>query len=266
MTCTVRSRTAENTVVDVVIEIIYKVIPSQVHVAYYSMSDPRGQITSYCESSLRAQLPKHSMDNLFAMKSEIADCAKLELHSILTRYGYEVVDLLLVDIRPPPDVLSAMQRAVEERYGRMVARTKGEITRLEQIKKAEASAEETRLRGFGAAEMQKAVTSGVTAVATTLDEATTTEQKQEVLAMMLMQQYLDALDTVAKAADTEVIFTNQTGLLTCRKRGEHQSLAVPAAAPRKIQQPALKPPKKVAAAPIPNVTVPQQTPETFDDL
>ena len=261
MTCVVSSRTEEKTVVEIHVEIMYKVIPASVHVAFYTMSDPKAQVNSFVENSMRAEVPKYTMDKLFAMKREIADAAKTDLAELLAQYGYEVVDLLITNVLPARDVLMAMQRSVEARYERMVARTKGEIVRLEQVADAEAQAEVTRLSGVGMAAMRSAMMGGLGAAAQTLgDEGLemTTEQKAEVMAMILMQQYLNSLDAIGDEDGNHVIFTSQTaasagGLLEVKQAGKGgKTLVKPPQVPAFVQS-------AVAAAAAPAAAHPART-------
>jgi regulator of protease activity HflC (stomatin/prohibitin superfamily) len=209
----VSSITSEKSTVTAICAVMYRVIPSQVHVSYYSLNDPAPQIRSYVENSLRGQLPMHSMNELFALKSEIADRARAELAQQLPRYGYEVVDLLLQDFVPSYEVKAAITNTVTERYKRQANAHLAEMNRSVQIRHSEAEAECARLSGVGAAEMQKAQTAGLDVL---LQKFYGGDQTSEMMAMILMQQYMDTLVEVEDAKGGNVVFTAEKGMLRQR--------------------------------------------------
>lgn len=196
MQCVVHSTTSEKTSVAARVTIMYRAIPSLVHTAFYSLSDPEEQIKSFVENALRGELPSHTLDKLFVMKNEIAHKAMIDLAQRLNQYGFEVIDLLILEFDPARDVVAAMNQQTIQRYQREVAQVKGSITRMESIMEAEAEAEAKRLSGVGAAEMNKGVSGGL---GSALQQFNAGDQSSAVMAMVLMEHYLAMMEEIAHA-------------------------------------------------------------------
>eukprot|EP00672_Neobodo_designis_P025099 CAMPEP_0174851374 /NCGR_PEP_ID=MMETSP1114-20130205/23160_1 /TAXON_ID=312471 /ORGANISM="Neobodo designis, Strain CCAP 1951/1" /LENGTH=276 /DNA_ID=CAMNT_0016085909 /DNA_START=40 /DNA_END=870 /DNA_ORIENTATION=+ len=194
--CMVSSTTKERMTLRIACEIMYRVIPSMAPTAYYSLSDPKEQISSFVESALRAELPEYSFDELYASKQAIAGRVQCALEQMIQHYGYEVVDLLLVEFYPPQDVIMSMNRQMTERYNRMAQASAAEIVRIENIKRAEAEAEQKRLQGVGSAEMQKGLSAGMESALALWNDG---DHSSEVMALMLTENYMSLQESISRA-------------------------------------------------------------------
>ena len=194
--CMVSSTTQERMTIRINCEIMYRVIPSMAPTAYYSLSDPIEQIKSFVESGLRSELPEYSFEQLWTSKSSIAGRVQIALEQQLAHYGYEVVDLLLIEFYPPTDVIQAMNRQMTERYGRKAKSTRADIERLESIKEAEAQAEVKRLEGVGSAEMQKGLSAGIGSALALWNGG---DKTSEVMALVLMENYMSMQESIVRA-------------------------------------------------------------------
>ena len=194
----VNSVTKDQTSVRLQVRIIRRVIPSLVHMAYYSLSAATQQVQSYVISVVRAATVQHSMDELFVIRQEIAFQLKEELTSQLARYGYEILDVLILDIDPRDDIKEAMNQQMVRAYQREANAHKAELEKISTVKKAEADAECKRLEGVGAAEQQKAISSSFEIGFTMAQGQKKAASESEIMAMILMQQYFTVLDDISK--------------------------------------------------------------------
>jgi regulator of protease activity HflC (stomatin/prohibitin superfamily) len=104
--CDTKSR--DNVFVSVSVVVQYRVMENKVASAYYKLTDPRAQISSYVHDVIRSTLPKLELDEAFASKDEIAYAVKNQLTTLMFEYGFEIVAALVVDLSPNAHVKKAM--------------------------------------------------------------------------------------------------------------------------------------------------------------
>ncbi|KAI9101501.1 hypothetical protein K1719_023983 [Acacia pycnantha] len=73
-----------------------------------SNSEFRSQIQAYVFDIIIASVSKLNLDDAFEQKNEIAKAMEEELKKVMSAYGYEIVQTLIVDIDPDENVKRAM--------------------------------------------------------------------------------------------------------------------------------------------------------------
>lgn len=63
---------------------------------------------SYVFDGIRASFPKLELDDTFSSKDEIASHVLQDLKTLMSDYGYEIVNTLITDITPDQQVQRAM--------------------------------------------------------------------------------------------------------------------------------------------------------------
>ncbi len=76
--------------------------------AYYRLTDPTHQIQSYVFDVIRSQVPKMTLDEVFASKADIAIEVQKRLNVVLHNYGYEIIDSLVTNVTPADSVVQSM--------------------------------------------------------------------------------------------------------------------------------------------------------------
>ncbi len=71
---------------------------------------------SYVFDGIRASFPKLDLDDTFSSKDDIATHVQTDLKTLMSEYGYEIVNTLIVDIDPDKSV----QRAMNEINGKIL--------------------------------------------------------------------------------------------------------------------------------------------------
>ncbi|MEY3425751.1 MAG: hypothetical protein RL679_1109, partial [Bacteroidota bacterium] len=107
---TVETKTLDNVFVNLQVSVQFKVGKDQVKEAYYSMDNPRNQISSYVFDDVRAEVPKLDLDDVFARKEDIAFAVQKNIHESMDEYGYQIIKALITDIDPDHKVKDAMNR------------------------------------------------------------------------------------------------------------------------------------------------------------
>ena len=106
----VESKTKDDVFVDLKIAVQFFVGENDdaVMAAYYKLTQPKRQISSYVFDTVRAVVPDMLIDSVFSEKERIAVAVKERLGEAMERFGYTILRALVNDIQPDPKVKTAM--------------------------------------------------------------------------------------------------------------------------------------------------------------
>lgn len=210
----VETKTNDNVIVNVSIAVQYKVPPDNVEKAFYQLDDPEGQIESYVLASVRGEVPKMKLDDLYENKDQVAGAVEVELKESMAAFGYQIVIALVTDISPDEKVKAAMNdinAAVREREA---ATARGDANKVIMIKAAEAEAASKQLQGEGIANERRAIAAGIKDSVEMLRGATGVEAS-EALATLTLTQQMDTLREIgAQAGSTVILMPSGPGAVT----------------------------------------------------
>jgi regulator of protease activity HflC (stomatin/prohibitin superfamily) len=210
----VETKTNDNVIVNVSIAVQYKVPPDNVEKAFYQLEDPERQIESYVLASVRGEVPKMKLDDLYENKDQVAGAVEVELKESMTDFGYQIVIALVTDISPDDKVKAAMNdinAAVREREA---ATARGDANKVITIKAAEAQAASKQLQGEGIANERRAIAAGIKDSVDMLREAAGVEAS-EALATLTLTQQMDTLREIgAQAGSTVILLPSGPGAVT----------------------------------------------------
>lgn len=201
----VETKTRDNVFVVVTVTIMFKVLDTSIRQAFYELSLPDQQLHSYVLNNVRAQIPKHELDQLFLAKDEIAKTLKTELEHEMNHFGYTIVQTLITDIEPDATVKKAMNEINAAQRLRVAATDKAEAEKMSVVKAAEADAESKRLSGVGLAEQRKAIILGLHD-SIRMFTAHTNITQSEVMELLLMNQYFDTLKEMTATSRATTVF------------------------------------------------------------
>jgi len=206
----VETKTLDNVFVKVQVSVQYEVIQSKVYEAYYKLQQPGDQITSYVFDSVRSQVPKMNLDDVFEKKDDVADAVKRELSSVMEGFGYTIIKALVVDVDPDPKVKSAMNDINAAQREQVAAQARGEAEKILKVKQAEAEAESKALQGKGIADQRKAIISGLRDSVEAFKASVEGATAKDVMALVLMTQYFDTLKEIGAQDRSNTIFMPHT--------------------------------------------------------
>jgi regulator of protease activity HflC (stomatin/prohibitin superfamily) len=192
------TKTKDNVFVQVRVSVMYKVSGQNVHNAYYKLNDPIAQIQSYVFDVIRSSVPRLELDDAFASKADVAEAVKNQLSTLMTEYGYTIVDCLITDLEPDPMVKRAMNQINAEQRKREAASYQADAQKILAVKSAEADAESKYLAGLGVARQRKAVVDGLKESVTEFTTNVSGSSSSDVMDLLLVTQYFDALRDVGK--------------------------------------------------------------------
>jgi regulator of protease activity HflC (stomatin/prohibitin superfamily) len=209
--CTVESKTKDNVFVNVKLSIQYTVLPNAVEKAFYTLQNPVMQIESYIFNSIRGQIPQFDIDELFSMRSEIAERLKQDVDNQMDKYGFDILTVLITDIDPAKSVRDAMNQIQVYQRMRSAVTDKAEAQKAATIKAAEADAEAKRLSGVGLAEQRKAIVGGLQSSIEHFQEGVQELSSEDVMSLLLLNQYFDTLKDIASASSGSTLFLSHNG-------------------------------------------------------
>jgi regulator of protease activity HflC (stomatin/prohibitin superfamily) len=210
----VETKTKDNVFVKILVSVQYQVLQDKVYEAFYKLQSPGDQITSYVFDSVRSQVPKLLLDEVFEQKDNVADSVKTELSEVMRDYGYAIIKALVTDINPDEKVKNAMNDINAAQREQVAAQARGEADKILKVKQAEAEAESKALQGQGIANQRKAIISGLRESVETFKQGVEGATAQDVMALVLMTQYFDTLKEIgAQTRSNTILMPHSPGAL-----------------------------------------------------
>ena len=200
----VETKTLDDVFVRMVVSVQYFVVesPEQIRKSYYKFDNPHRQIQSYVFDSIRSEVPKLILDDVFAEKDKIAVAVKVELHETIKDFGFNILKTLITDIDPDAKVKESMNEINAAKRMKEAAKEYAQAEKIKVVAAAEAEAESKKLQGEGIADQRIAIANGlkqsVEEVKGAMEEGVT---GRDVMNMLFMTQHYD---TIARLGDTGV--------------------------------------------------------------
>jgi len=200
------TKTSDNVFVEIEISVQYRAIEAAVYDAFYKLTNPRQQIKSYADDVLRSSVPKISLDTLYESKGDLAHRVRSSLSKVMESYGFEIIQALVIDIRPAKNVADAMNEINANMRLRIAAADQAEAQKIGVIKKAEAFADSQYLNGLGVARQRKAIVEGLRDSVRHFSEAIPGTTPRNVMDLMLVTQYFDTLKDLGSHSKHSTLF------------------------------------------------------------
>jgi regulator of protease activity HflC (stomatin/prohibitin superfamily) len=189
----------------------YQILPDSVESAFYTLSTPIYQIEAYVFNSIRGKIPLYNLDDLFMERSTIAKQLKEEVDHQMEQYGYEIISALITEIEPARSVRDAMNAIQMQQRLKTAANDEAEARKIRVVKAAEADCESKRLSGVGLAEQRKAIVAGLQQSIEQFQEGVQGLSSEDVMSLLLINQYFDTLKEVAAASSSSTLFIQHSG-------------------------------------------------------
>lgn len=198
----VDSKTKDDATVTVPVRVQYYVLPDKVREAYYELDDPADQIKAHVENVILSYIPKIDLDDAYKQEEQIAARIKESLTGVMSKFGYSIENALVTKIVPAQAVTNAMNDINAARRERVAQEARAAANKLTTIAAAEAEAEAKALAGSGIARERKAIVDGLRDSVKEFEEAVKGVSSEEVMAILMMTQYFDALREIGKNNST----------------------------------------------------------------
>jgi regulator of protease activity HflC (stomatin/prohibitin superfamily) len=199
----VETKTKDDVFVRMKVSVQYLVLKQSVYEAFYQLQNPEDQITSYVFDTVRAEVPKLKLDDVFEKKDDIAVAIKRELEEAMNDYGYGIIKALVTDIDPDEQVKHAMNKINAAERQKIAAEYEGEAERIRIVAKATAEAESKRLQGQGIADQRREIARGLEDSVEVLNAVGI--NSQEASALIVITQHYDTLQAVSENTSSNLI-------------------------------------------------------------
>jgi regulator of protease activity HflC (stomatin/prohibitin superfamily) len=201
----VESKTKDDVFVDLLIAVQFYVeeTPAAVQAAFYRLTNPQQQMSSYVFDTVRALVPDMQVDHVFSEKDKIALAVKERLQETMTQFGYTMLQTLVNDIQPDPTVKEAMNKVNASARLRDAARNEAEAKKIRVIAEAEAEARAKELQGVGIARQRLAIANGLKESVAACSEAGISPE--EATKMVLLTQHYDTVTAVGSRSNATIM-------------------------------------------------------------
>ncbi len=199
----VETKTRDNVFVKLRVSVQYFILPEKVYDAFYRLENSTEQITAYIFDTVRAEVPKMKLDDVFERKDDIAHAIRRELEESMNEYGYGIVKALVTDIDPDQEVKHAMNRINAAERLKVAAEYEGEAERIRIVAKARAEAESKRLQGQGIADQRREIAKGLEESVDVLNNVGI--NSQEASALIVVTQHYDTLQSMGETSRSNLI-------------------------------------------------------------
>ena len=204
----VETKTKDNVFVTLNVATQYRVNEQNVTDAYYKLMRPEAQIKSYIEDALRSSVPKLTFDELFEKKDEIALEVQHQVAEEMSTYGYIIVKTLITKVEPDAEVKQSMNEINAAQRKRVAAQELANADKIKIVTAAEAEAEKDHLHGVGIAQQRKAIVDGLAESIQELKDANVGMTEEQIMSILLTNQYLDTLNTFAAKGNQTLFLPN----------------------------------------------------------
>ena len=204
----VETKTKDNVFVTLNVATQYRVNEQNVTDAYYKLMKPEAQIKSYIEDALRSSVPKLTLDELFEKKDEIGLEVQHQVAEEMSTYGYIIVKTLITKVEPDAEVKQSMNEINAAQRKRVAAQELANADKIKIVTAAEAEAEKDRLHGVGIAQQRKAIVDGLAESIQELKDANVGMTEEQIMSILLTNQYLDTLNTFAVKGNQTIFLPN----------------------------------------------------------
>ena len=200
------TKTHDNVFVEIVVSVQFRAIAAAAYDAFYKLTNPREQIRAYVYDVIRSGVPKVTLDHLFESKDDLAHKVRENLSKVMESYGYEIIQTLVIDIRPARNVAEAMNEINANLRLRVAAADKAEAEKIEVVKNAEADAESKYLTGVGIARQRKAIVDGLRDSVLHFSQSVPGTTPKDVMDLVLVTQYFDTVKDLGHHSKTTTLF------------------------------------------------------------
>lgn len=194
----IETKTKDDVFVKLQVSVHVQIMKSRVREAFYELDDPYSQISSYIFDTVRAEVPKLELDDVFSRKDDIATAVKAELAEHMEQYGYRIVQTLITDIDPDALVKESMNRINAAKRNKEAVSEDADGRKIARIKDAEAEKESKRLQGEGVAEQRLAIIKGFADSVEDFSNTLSDVSPIEIMQFVLLTQHYDTIKDIGE--------------------------------------------------------------------
>jgi regulator of protease activity HflC (stomatin/prohibitin superfamily) len=201
----IETKTKDDVFVKLQVSVHVRILEDKVKQAFYELDNPYNQISSYIFDTVRAEVPKLELDDVFSRKDDIATAVRTELAEYMEKYGYHIVETLITDIEPDALVKESMNRINAAKRNKEAIAEDSEGRKIAKIKDAEADKEARRLQGEGVANQRLAIIKGFADSVQDFNNTLTTVSPIEIMQFVLLTQHYDTIKEIGEKNSSIIV-------------------------------------------------------------
>ncbi len=203
----ISAKTKDNSFVEMPVKVQFQVLEQKVKEAFYELDNPKEQIKSYIFNKIRSKASEKTLDELYSSKDDFEMDIQESLKEQFSKYGYEVVNVLVDEPQPSKEIVDAYNRVLTSKKLKEAMENEAEAQKIKVVKEAEAQADSKKLQGEGIANQRKAIINGFQE---SIDDMKKIEgiDTKDVLTLILVTQYFDTLRDVAQSESNTIMLPN----------------------------------------------------------
>ncbi|MGH1337638.1 MAG: SPFH domain-containing protein [Aureispira sp.] len=201
----IETKTKDDVFVKLQVSVHVQIMRNKVREAFYELDDPYSQISSYIFDTVRAEVPKLELDDVFSRKDDIATAVKHELSEHMEKYGYRIVQTLITDIDPDALVKESMNRINAAKRNKEAIFEDAEGRKIARIKDAEADKESKRLQGEGVADQRLAIIKGFADSVEDFSNTLNDVSPIEIMQFVLLTQHYDTIKDIGEKNSSIIV-------------------------------------------------------------
>lgn len=175
----------------------------------YSLVNRNQSIGAIIENSLRTYVAKETHEGILEKKDELATHIRNDLEKQFSEWGMIIFSFQITEVSFPHTITQAMSEVVASEQLKKAAENKGEATKIQAVKEAEAEKERKRLQGEGLALERAAIAQGLQQ-SIEIVRQTTGQDEKHIIALLTLTQYLDTMKSVGVSSGSKVIFMDSS--------------------------------------------------------
>lgn len=205
--CPILAITSDKVNIKIDTSLIYKVIPSLVYQAAYSLDTPIITIRSLIDNTIRAFVATLTHEEVIRSRDEMTHYLIENLTNKMQEFGYQIDSFQFRDIVLPTEIMEAMSRVVASKRLQEAAHNEAEADYIRRVREAEAQKQTRLLQGQGIALERRAIIEGLSESVKELRMATGVTS-ESVMGMVMLNQYIDMLRVIGSKDGSKTVFIN----------------------------------------------------------
>lgn len=199
----VNIKTVDNVFVELPVNIQLRVDSERVSDAFYKLSDPHKQISTWVLNTIRQVSAGMKLEDMFKDRDQIVNKVSEELATKLSGYGYHLEAVLIDQPTVPPAVQESFNRVVSAQRAADAATQEGEAEKIKLVAVAKAEAEAQRERAKGLSDARETLAKGIAASMKEIEQNGVSAE--QALKMLTEINRIDALREVGKHGNTILV-------------------------------------------------------------
>lgn len=128
--------------------------------AAYMLDNPLSQIASYIENTVRSQVTRMNVEDVFSATDQFENEVKSVLETKFSEYGYDIVNVLIDQPTLSEEMTNAYEAKLVAMRRQEAATAEGEAERIRLVAKANAEGESLKVKASAFKEFRKIIAEG----------------------------------------------------------------------------------------------------------